>query len=194
MALLPLATCWQHQTCKKLFKSKLNSLLQAQSPSLGRRPHITIVDVELKERMSMRSRKSLLTVAISTNCFGITGLRYRFLYPTIPNLQYIAPSVSLFPSKKAIVSKPLILLFPWRISRFIELYVLPGLGILLQLFMALQPNVSVMTMKRSTSAVVQRDGHFEHGLHTQYGQAGRGYAMRQGIFVQRFNRDRVLPL
>ena len=131
-------TCWQHQTCKKLFISKLNSLLQAQSPSLGRRPQITIVAVELKERtVSMRFRKSLLTVSISTNCFGIMGLRYRILYPTIPNLQCTAPSLSLVPSKNAIVSKPPILIFPWRISRFMELYVLPGLGIILQLLMAL---------------------------------------------------------
>ena len=138
MALLPLATCWQHQTCKKLFISKVNSLLQAQSPSLGRRPQITMVAVELKERtVSMRFRKSVLTVSISTNCFGIMGLRYRFLYPTIPNLQYTAPSVLLVPSKNTIVSKPPILIFPRRISWFMELYVLPGLGIILQLLMAL---------------------------------------------------------
>ena len=35
MALLPLATCWQHQTCKKLFISKLNSFAPGAIPESG---------------------------------------------------------------------------------------------------------------------------------------------------------------
>ena len=46
------------------------------------------------------------------------GLRYCFLYPTIPSLQYTAPSMSLVPSKKAIVLKSPVLIFPWDTSWF----------------------------------------------------------------------------
>ena len=115
----------------------LRALLQTQSPSLGRRPKIRIVACEFRvRRVSMSLKKSFSTESMSTKLLGRIGLRYWRLYPTMPYLQYTAPSMSFVPSRKAITLKFPMFIFPRLISSSIVLYVFPGLGIILQLSIA----------------------------------------------------------
>ena len=137
MALFPYLTWAQHHFCRKSLSSRLNSLLQAQSPRQGMEPQITIVACGFRAyTVFIRVKKSLVIELILVNRFGMIGFLYFTLCPTTPNLHDTTESTSFVPNKKTITLYPCTLIFPCWISEFMVQNVFPGLGIILQFLIA----------------------------------------------------------